>query len=754
MLISLARSLLISLSILKTLIVDFRSDLKPLARPTIRICQLALDVRESVKGGSDLEVIGRTVAAFASFSSYSRAETVAADASALSTYHLVLRKLASMAIYTPSSEKPNQDLKYRIRLIALSGLYASLTSATLFGSSADDFGKQSSIIVTPLLAIAFEAQTEDVKVQSDRVEREASNDRRAPSIRAHQMSEKAPDATTVLHLALKSLYDLVAQSQTSQVSAIVDSILTYLDKTNGWQDVERCSWLAERLTEGAMLQYRFVVPTRLIELLAAMKDIEPGPKQKTILAMTMTILNSDISLVGLGVIYILDSLLGLTIRRIRCDPQDALLPPLVQCVASLATHVYYVDQVNEMVEEIAYRLPDIPSSDTSRTHIVRVLVYCIIGVMHVAQQGDRMEANRSPTPRPDAAKGKGPQISGIETPRPARSRRRNPVSPDVWQETLPLLCESTYAVRSAYARALVMFIENELPREDRNSTGYGDPAVYRFCNALQATVYTLAMSSWLRTGSPAPSIASPKQLSPVAQTSELPVVDSPIPVTADKPSAAMTATAIPTTNEGSKVPFPVHVNESSNSASVSDSKPPTPSDDKRDKPEKGVSFNITEPTPLDTPTGTGQLTPSKRNSRSIRRVSLPLNRLDSAAPVLESFDNVATPYDYSAILKILEEVYKAVPLSALSTGVPMLLALDADAGNDLIRRPGDENHGSWVLERRRAIRETVAFCWNRLGERWGIREIENLVNKVSQLKFPNPNQNHLSFYPLLSFPEP
>lgn len=714
---------MVSLSILKTLIIDFRNDLKPLARPTIRICQLALDVRESVKGGQDLEVIGRAVAAFVTFSSYSRAETVTSDASTLSTYHLVLRKLASMAIYTPSSEKPNQDLKHRIRLVALSGLYASLTSATLFGSSADDFGKQSSIIVTPLLAIAFEAQTEDVKTQSDRVEREASNDRRAPSIRAHQMSEKAPDSTTVLHLALKSLYDLVAQSQTPQVSAIVDSILAYLDKTNGWQDVERCCWFAERLTEGAMLQYRFVVPTRLIELLAAMKDIEPGPKQTTILAMTMTILNSDISLVGLGVIYILDSLVGLTIRRIRCDPQDALLPPLVQCVASLATHVYYVDQINEMVEEIAYRLPDIPSSDTSRTHIVRVLVYCIIGVMHVAQQGDRMEANRSPTPRPDAAKGKAPQISGIETPRPAKSRRRTPVSPDVWQETLPLLCESTYAVRSAYARALILFIENELPREDRNSTGSGDPAVYRFCNALHATVYTLAMSSWLRTGSPVPSIASPKQLSPVAQTSELPVVDSPTPVTADKSAAAATAT------DRNKVPFPV--TDSSTSASVIDSKPPTPSEDKRDKPEKGVSFNITEPTPLDTPTGTGQLTPSKRNSRSIRRVSLPLNRLDSSAPVLESFDNVATPYDYSAILKILEEVYKAVPLSALSTGVPMLLALDADAGNELIRKPGDENQGSWVLERRRAIRETVAFCWNRLGEQWGIREIEDMVNKVS-----------------------
>lgn len=716
------RSLLISLSILKSLIVDFRTDLKPLLRHAIRIIQLALDVRDSAKGGMDLEIIGRTVSAFVSFSTYSRADTFTNDTSSFSTYLLILRKLGSMATFSPSSEKPSQELKDRTRIIALSGIYASLTSATLFGSSANDFGKQAGIIVPPLLANAFEAQTDQVKMQSDRVEREASDDRRAPSIRAHLASEKAPNSTAVLHLALKSIYDLIAQSQTTQVSSIVDAVLAYLDKQNGWQDVERCCWLAERLTEGAMLQYRYVVPTRLIELLVAMDDIAPGPKQTTILAMTMTILNSDISLVGLGVIYILDSLVGLTIRRIRCDPQDALLPPLVQCVASLATHIYYVDQVNEMVEEIAYRLPDIPSSDTSRTHIVRVLVYCIIGVMQVAKQGDELESNRSPTPKPSATKGKEPRISGYETPRPVKSRRRTPVSPDVWQETLPLLCESTYAVRSAYARALIMYIENELPREDKNSMGYGDQAAYRFCNALHATVYTLAMSSFLGTGSPAPSIASPKQLSPAVQTSTLPPND-PTALSSDPTSTSAVDDGVS--------PALVAEPTASASALASESKPSTPSEDKREKPEKGVSFNITEPTPMDTPTGTGHLTPSKRNSRSIRRVSLPLNRLNSTAPILESFDNVATPYDYSAILKVLEEVYKVVPLSSLTTGVPMLLALDADAGNELIRKPGDGNNGAWPLERRKAIRETVAFCWTRLGENWGIREIQDLANKVS-----------------------
>jgi hypothetical protein len=144
---------------------------------------------------------------------------------------------------------------------------------------------------------------------------------------------------------------------------------------------------------------------------------------------------------------------------------------------------------------------------------------------------------------------------------------------------------------------------------------------------------------------------------------------------------------------------------------------------------KGVSFNVTEPTPLDTPTSTGQATPPRKSSRSSRRVSLPLNRMTSILTI-ESFDNVATPFDFAAILKILEELYRIVPLSAMISGVPMLLALDADAGNELIRRPGDGRNGAWVLERRRAIKETVVFAWKKLGQQWKLDQIGDLANRV------------------------
>jgi hypothetical protein len=691
---------------------EFKAEIPSFAKPLIRIVNLSL---ESAQKSSpvDLECLTRATSVFIAFSSHSGGTPVITDIQTFSTYLLVLRKLAKIAIYTPkpTSEKPraDTDLLNRSRAIGLAGLYASLTSPTLLGESvsASDFGKQIKIILPALLANIRDIEIYTLKTESERIDKDLSGNQRARSLRNSAMDEKAPDSTAVLHLALKSLYDLIGQCQTTHLSAVVDAIFEYFDKEGGWQNVELCCWLAERITSGAMLQYRYVVPTRLVELIHGMGDIQPGHKQTTILAMITTVINSDISLVGLGVIYILDSLVGLTIRRIRCSHEDALLTPLVQCIASLATHIYYPDQVNEIVEEIAYRLPDIPSSDASRQHIVRILVNCVIGVMETAQRGDELEANRlsATTPKPSPSKGKGPQLYAEPVFTKRVSKRRAPISPDIWQETLPILCESTYAVRGAYARALILYIQQELPREESGQAEIIDMSAFRFCNALFATIYTLAMSSCLGTGSPPPSKdGTPRTQSPKAGHTPLPpTITEPTPSPTPKPSTPV---------EGKD--------------SLAEPKTKERSDS---KPEKGVSFNVTEPTPLDTPTGTGTATPPRKNSRSARRVSLPLNRLNSFGPI-ESFDNVATPYDFASILKVLEEVFGAVPLAATLAGVPMLLALDADAGNELIRRPGDGRSGSWVLERKRAIREAIAFTWRRIGKQWDITQIEDLANKV------------------------
>ncbi|KAK4684800.1 protein EFR3, partial [Tremellales sp. Uapishka_1] len=682
-------SLLISLAVLKALISECKRDLGLFSRSIIRIIDSALSVKIYQKDELDLEVAGRASSCFTAFTTFSDGAPVGVDDSLTVSYMNVLKKFSAMAVYSAMSEKPDSDLetRNRTRLIALAAIHGASSSDAMFSSNSE-FPRQINIIVPPLLQNLFGAPIAQLKLETAKIEMDASpspfftefsarpplNDRRAPSLHAHVTGEKGPTANDVVSAALRTLQALISQCQINQASHVLEAVFDYLNKVS-WSDVERCCWLAERLTAFMLLQYRFVVPTRLVEMIVDLgDDLPPSPRHSSALAMVTTILNSSVSLVGLAVSDLLSNLVTLIIRRIRLDQRDVLLPPLVQCIASLGTHVYYADQINDIVEELAQRIAEIHHSEKARPEIVRVLINCITGVMSAADVADEAE-NRAISPAPEShEKGKAPQVgTPLDVPR-RESGRRNPVAPEVWQETLPLLCEADFAVRAAYARALLLFLENEVPRA-RKPLKPTDVTLYRFCNALHAAIYTLAMSSCLGAEISEPSIASNQ---PSPQVVSLPTVSQPLP--------------------------------------------PTASGEK-------VTFTVKEPTPSATPRESGTSTPPRKPVRTSRRVSLPLNRLNSSAGPLGSFDNVATPLDFAAILQILDELHTVAPVAALTTGVSMLLALDRDAGTELIRRPNDGRAGAWVLERKRACRETVALMWRRLGEQWGIRSIEDLADK-------------------------
>nr|P0CN37.1 RecName: Full=Protein EFR3 [Cryptococcus neoformans var. neoformans B-3501A] len=661
-------SLLISLAILRALLTECKRDIALFARSTLRVIDSSLDVRVYQRGGIDLEVVGRAAAAFIAYTTYTDGSAVGVDDTLTKTYFEILRKFGSMATVSllDSSEKPDTEQQNRTRLIALAGLNGAATSDAIFASTRD-FPRQIDLIIPPLLVNTFEGQISELKLESAKIGMDASPSpffsefaakgpvaqRRAPSLHAHIPGEKGPTSADVVSAALRSLHSLLQQCNVTQASQIIDRLVMFLDK-HGWQYAERDCFVAEQVTAWIPLQYRFIVPTRLVEVLMDLQDRTPTPKHTSALAMVTTILNSTTSLVGLGVTDLLQHLVSLIIRRIHFDLRDALLPSLVQCVSSLGTHIYYADQINDIVEELALRIAEIPSSDTARSEIIRVLTCCISGVMIMTDAADNdaesKQGNNVPQPTPSTPGSPTPPNKGklpapAETPfltplfeylRPQahRSSRRNPISPEVWQETLPLLCEADYSVRSTYARALILFLETEMQR-------------------------------------------------------------GPTPRTTPASGGSGSETATPNR-------------------------------------EKGVSFKVTEPTPGETATqtqsGSGATTPPKRNSRS-HRPSLPLNRLQSYTH-LSSFDNVATPLDFAAALRILDAMHMVVPVAALVTGAPMLLAVDRDAGNELVRRPGDGRAGAWVLERKRAIRELVSLVWRRIADRWGIVEIDDLANKA------------------------
>ena len=91
---------------------------------------------------------------------------------------------------------------------------------------------------------------------------------------------------------------------------------------------------------------------------------------------------------------------------------------------------------------------------------------------------------------------------------------------------------------------------------------------------------------------------------------------------------------------------------------------------------------------------------------------------------------VATAEDYLALSVILITVLHELPLEGISTIVPMLIAIDRDAGQILIQTPGATNH-SFLAERRRACKEVVCCAWKEIAAHYSIYELSNTIEQAS-----------------------
>lgn len=709
----------------------------------MRMISASLDVKVYQTNNTDLEVVSRAASCFVAFATYTDGASIGVDDSLTHSYLSLLSKFASLATSHPSSEKPDVEEQSRARLIGLSALSGAANSEAVFSSSVE-FPRQVNVIVPALLSILGEAPLAELKVTSASVTTGEPvspyfhevvagglppgprTDRRAPSLQEHVPGEKGPSSEDVYSAAFRCLYNLVSECQSNQAERVLDVVFNFFDR-HGWQDVERCCWITERMTAAMLLQSRSIVPTALVDLLLNMPDdVPPTAKHTTVVAMVTTVLSSSVSLVGLGVTDILASLISVIIRRVSVDQRDGLIPALVNCVASLGTHIYYADQINDIVEEIAVQMAAIPSTDPARQEILRVLIHCITGVMSAADRGDEAEARAvSPTSEwPEKSdKGKGPQLESPAVEIPRRDLgRRNPIAPEVWQETLPLLCEATYPVRAVYARALLFYLETEMPRDRKPRPD--EPNIVRFCNALQAAIYTLAVSSRLGVGEPLPSMpATPKE--EILEGGNKTRSSTPHSMTPPRGSVTFNVVSPTPGTETPSGTGPLYGNGLGNGV-------PSP---RTSMSNNGSAFPGTfnpdiERTMSQRSTH-GGATPPRKPLRGGRRVSLPLNRLLQSSPEITSFDNVATPFDYAVILRILDELNNCCPVAALLTEVPMLLALDRDAGCELIRRnAGAAEDSAWVLERKRACRETAAVSWRRLGVRWGVPHVIELSDRA------------------------
>ena len=276
-----------------------------------------------------------------------------------------------------------------------------------------------------------------------------------------------------------------------------------------------------------------------------------------------------------------------------------------------------------------------------------------------------------------------PATKQPEASRKARDEsvsRRTKVPPDIWQDTLSLLCDSEPTVRHECSIALIYYLIEEMPKHGENNDvlkhvrrfadnsprhiqiAHAFPRMTdtgsKFLNALYAYVYILATS---------PALGIPSNDVPTQ--------------TPDEPSSFTSATVVER-NSGN----------------------PRTSNDNSSQSQSNNRRSLTN-----------------AHGPRARKESLVLRLLDKTPSRLTTSAQ-ASEQDYANLLKILTTVQVQLPIRGLLVGLPMILALDA-----VVETLDDDSAATGQII---AIRTIIAQVWLTIGQVWTVRAVIELAEKV------------------------
>ena len=268
----------------------------------------------------------------------------------------------------------NPKTLFRTRLIGLATLTAPIDSDTLH-NNIGHFRTQVSTILHPVCDFRFDiggtvrfgicmtssADFHRPFIVKDPLDSPYLAESRTPptlewcaaTIHMHVDGDNGPSAADVSGACLHALFSLFGHANGTQLGYIMQSSFDNLEAIQGWLKPSHCCWYAQRTAEWAQYQYRYVVPTWLVERLISQRDTtDVLSLLKSIIAMVTSVFSSRTPLINLSSSDILSNLLSL-LCRVTLSAKDGLLPSLVDCISSLGRHVYYSDQIQDLSVSMA-----------------------------------------------------------------------------------------------------------------------------------------------------------------------------------------------------------------------------------------------------------------------------------------------------------------------------------------------------------------------------------------------------------------
>ncbi|KAJ5511487.1 hypothetical protein N7453_003590 [Penicillium expansum] len=516
----------VALHILAALIEKVPRDLPIYARSVMTVI-------DTVLRSNDINMVEESIVTFEMFCRHQDIAAIAADQGLAHQYREVVRTYTSLADpeFTSNSNSDfSPQVAIRWRNAGLRAIRAVVSSDTL---AAD--GGISLKICLPVILKNLYSEDEDLLTtlkakltEPDPNDREGPKPRRMSVNTVHTVDTAEGDPELAAQsaaeadlkaelgarlLALRCLEQtIVSGSNRGQIRIAVTVILQFISSKGMPQSEKRVqiiegksgNWatsLIELIANWCPVQVRFIILSTAMETLHDTSPQEDALESSfTILSVVDWLLRSSVNMIGLSVMDILFGLMHYasdilsppertgsagsekrsnrqtdTVVQISPRRQD-LLTLLEQCIGDLATHIYYGDQVADMMRAILKRFKPISHNDSSAPSTLATVHESGVAHEGSTNSGSETYGEKASAESFSHAASKLTALRAVKAilvvansktlATMSGAESRQPVGIHVWEGTQVLLRDADRDVRYAYTDAFLSWLRTETNGND------------------------------------------------------------------------------------------------------------------------------------------------------------------------------------------------------------------------------------------------------------------------------------------------
>ncbi|KAI2639199.1 hypothetical protein GGS21DRAFT_506394 [Xylaria nigripes] len=514
----------VTLQILAALVEKSPKDLPLFAQNVLKILELILR-------SNDITMVEASLPLFQTFCEHHDASSLFADQAYLRQYEEVVHAYAACASTSeaPGKGAPSKPVALRWRNAGLGAIKSIATSDTLASVS----GRQLDVLVPMILENLWTDNEDSLSVLSQRAQTEEKVDsialsRHRTSVSTVTTADIGGDANPIAISGTSGDIDKLAEEDTGvaamqclkqifvipnrgQLHGATTALLKFTQERICRKEVvirtlpDGCDggWaikIFDLITRWAPVQDRYAIMVTVMEALLHTPPTRENVNEQIVLAgIVGSLLRSDINLIGLSVIDVLLGLIQHLKRTLRhcgssrdsstssksrvgqpiADSHEqisaehqSLINRIQQCIGDLATHVYYADQISDMISAILSQLKPHPSAADFTTTTDKPANSIAAGAStgNVSDEQIQLDSYFAKDLAKTIALKAIRSILTVANPKTKLSGnislKRNKVPIHVWDGTQWLLRDPDGQVRKAYADALVTWLDRETTRAD------------------------------------------------------------------------------------------------------------------------------------------------------------------------------------------------------------------------------------------------------------------------------------------------